>query len=65
MDYQFKVKDDLKTIFDKDTINEFKKMLGRQLELLSEQSEKTNDVNELCNLSNAMAQIVSIYPLTS
>lgn len=65
MDYQFKVRDDLKTKFDKDTINELKKMLGRQLELLSEQSEKTKDANDLCNLSNAMAKIVSVYPLTT
>lgn len=64
-EYNFKVRDDLKTVFDKDTINEFKKMLGRQLELLSEQSEKTKDINELCRLSHAIAKIVSIYPLSS
>lgn len=65
MESQFKVRDDLKIKFDKDTINEFKKMLGRQLELLSEQSEKAKDANDLCNLSNAMAKIVSVYPLTT
>lgn len=65
MGNECKVREDLKITFDKNSMDELKKLLGRQLELLSKQSEKTDDTDDLCYLSNAMATIVSVYPLTS